>query len=215
MIRINLLPIKQARKRQYGQQQLILFLFLLILEGAVLYTVLGSKREERDRLAEEVETARGELAEVNELQGQIDQLSGQLADLILVGEMLEDLQANRVGPVGPLQELQYILNMWDSARTRAEQETQGWHTNMDPRRVWLNSISVSSSSFSVSGLGRTGEDVAEFLLRLESHRPDTDPFFIQPQISSISDQSDPYFGVAQGFSISGGVRYHPMALEFD
>ena len=62
------------------------------------------------------------------------------------------------------------------------------------------------------GVARTGEDVAEFLLRLDSHRSGDEPFFINPDLAPYSLTNDRYFGEVMQFSISGRVRYHPMAL---
>ena len=52
MIRINLLPVRQARKRETGRQQLVLFLFLVVLEVVVLYLVYNTKKQELNTITD-------------------------------------------------------------------------------------------------------------------------------------------------------------------
>ena len=212
MIRINLLPVKQAKKREYGRQQLVLFCFLVALEVIVLFFVYNAKSDELSNIERAVAETQAQIQQVEDLDSRIVSLESQRNSLINVRRMLENLQANRIGPGGVMEELKYIVNMWNSDRERAEQETRGWDSGVDPRNVWLDTIAINPSSFRLRGVARGGEDVAEFLLRLESNRPGEDPFFLRPVLSSYSRTSDAYFGEVMQFSISGGIRYHPMAL---
>jgi Tfp pilus assembly protein PilN len=211
MIQINLLPVKQAKKREFGRQQLALFVFLIFVELALLYLVYASKSEELNEIEQAVAQARAEVAQVQTYQQRITELERDLAQLEADRRIYQDLQANRLGPGGPMQELKLILNRWMSERERAEQEARGWNTDMDPNRVWLESLAINASGFRLRGVARDGEDVAEFLLRLDSSGPGEDPFFSRPELSSYSRTTDPYFGEVWQFSISGGVRYRPVA----
>lgn len=212
MIRINLLPVKQAKKREYGRQQLVLFVFLIIAELVVLWLIHSAKSDELNEIEQAVAMARDQVAQVARYEQQITELESQLRQLQADRRVYENLQANRIGPGGPLQELKAILNRWQSQRESAEQFDRGWDTEADPHRVWLDSVSIDPQGFRLRGTARDGEDVAEFLLRLESARPGEDPFFIRPELSSYSRTGDPFFGEVMQFSISGGVRYHPVAL---
>ncbi|MBN1944131.1 MAG: PilN domain-containing protein [Bradymonadales bacterium] len=211
MIRINLLPVRQAKKRETGRQQLVLFLFLVVLEVVVLFLIYNTKKQELTTITEEVERIRQEIRQVGELEGQIAQLDAEKAELVSVRLIMEDLQANRIGPGGVMDELKYLLNRWSSEREMAIQEARGWAVNWDPRMVWLSQVDINPSSFRLQGVARSGEDVAEFLLRLESRRPDRDSFFIRPEVPRYSAANDPYLGQVMQFSISGGIRYQPMA----
>ena len=214
MIRINLLPVRQAKKREYGRQQLVLFLFLIVLEVVVLYLVYATKNEELSSITEAVELQRREMENVPELESRIQSLTGQLQEYRTIRLMLQDLQANRIGPGGVLEELKYIMSPYDSERERAIQIDRGWDVgNIDPRHVWLESLSITPTDFQLRGTALEGQDVAEFLLRLDSHRSGEDPFFVSPQLSSYSQSTDPYFETTMQFSITGGIRYHPMRIN--
>ena len=46
MIRINLLPVQQDRQRQFGKQQFLVGVVLLMVELVALYFVHGNKAEQ-------------------------------------------------------------------------------------------------------------------------------------------------------------------------
>jgi type IV pilus assembly protein PilN len=214
MIRINLLPVRQAKKREYGRQQLVLFFFLIVLEVVVLYMVYATNQEEFAILSDQVDTMRRELDNVNELEGRKTTLRAQLQRHRADRRVLEELQANRIGPGGVLEELKYIMSPPESERERAIQMDRGWDVNVDATSVWLEQLTITPSSFNLRGQAREGRDVAEFLLRIESHRPGDDPYFVSPELSEYSQSHDDYFdqGVMD-FSISGSIRFHPMQIE--
>jgi type IV pilus assembly protein PilN len=212
MIRINLLPVKQAKKREYGRQQLALFIFFIFVEFVLLFLVYNSKSDELSEIERAVTEAQAQVAQVQDYQNRITQLERELGTLEADQRIYDNLQANRIGPGGPLQELKAIMNRWTSERQRAEQEERGWNTDIDPSRVWVDSIDIDPTGFRLRGVARDGEDVAEFLLRLDTARPGEEPFFLRPVLSSYSRTSDPYFGEVMQFSISGGVRYRPVAV---
>jgi Tfp pilus assembly protein PilN len=211
MIQINLLPVKQARKREYGRQQLALFAFLIFVELFLLYLVWGSKSEELTTIEQAVAQAQAEVAQVQTVQQEITGLEAQLRQLEADRRVHENLQANRVGPGGPLQELKVILNRWTSERERLEQRERGWG-DVDPHRVWLDSLTITPTTFRLRGMARDSSDLAEFLGRLETSAEGEDAFFLRPSYPVSSRTNDPYFGEVWQFSISGGMRYRPIEV---
>jgi type IV pilus assembly protein PilN len=240
MIRINLLPVKQARKREYGQQQLLLFLILIVLEVAVLYLIYNAKKGELETIEQEVAQVSDETAAISRLESEIATLQAQLAESTALRGMFDDLTRNRIGPGGVLEELKYLMNPWQTVGDRdpdgevhfdrqaemIQREQWGWEPNdVDPERVWLDTLSVEPNGFSLRGRARAGEDVASFLLRLESPRrfsataagedprpiEQPVPFFVQPELTAYTAVDDDEFGQVMQFQITGGVRYHPLA----
>jgi type IV pilus assembly protein PilN len=118
------------------------------------------------------------------LQAQITALSAQSADIDQVRAQLEqsqelervvgELQRARYGPTRVLMELSHILSASggptvDPERLEAirrDNPLAGFNPTWDTRRLWLTSFVEEERHVEIHGLGKTNEDVAEFLRRL-------------------------------------------------
>lgn len=166
MIRINLLPIKQARRRSQGRVQLILFAALVILEVAVLfgaYALENEKLEEKKKvvaaLEADVKAIEGEVSGAEKLEAEAAQLAEQLG-------VLTRLEARRSGPVRMLDEIQAILSPPRNAEERVNQLRRDWNVEWDSRRLWVEKFSEKDGSFDLTGFASNADDVAEFLQRM-------------------------------------------------
>lgn len=98
-----------------------------------------------------------------------------------------------------------VCSMLDELATirTASDETHPWpDTWQEYDPVWLESLSLTSAGAAIRGLGQTGYDVAEFLMRLESGSSEGVVFW-HPQITMIRDMEHPVLGPVQDFEISG------------
>ena len=180
MIRINLLPVAEARAEARGRNELIIFaagvaalaaLFALawfIQTAAIdeLKQKVSLSQSRNDEIKKEVENA-------GEVKSRTNKLTQQLA-------VLADLKSKRTGPVRVLDELQAIMSLPRNEEDRFAQRERGWDVDWDPRRLWLASLSeveVRAESpdalpgFELVGTAMSAEDVAQFMrpaLRLRS-----------------------------------------------
>lgn len=168
MIRVNLLPIKQARRRSAARSQLIVFALLVVAElviFAVLFattsTELGKREDELAGKRQVVDETKKELADVTTLEQEAEKLSAQL-------QTLAKLESNRTGPVRVLDELQSILSAPRNEEDRFAQLQRNWNVEWDPRRLWLEEIKEKDGQFEMTGMAGNPDDVAEFLQRLSS-----------------------------------------------
>lgn len=166
MIRINLLPIKQARRRSQGRVQLILFAGLILLEVAVLfaaYALVNEKLEEQKKvvaaLEADVKAIESEVAGAEQLEAEAAQLAEQLG-------VLSRLEARRSGPVRMLDEIQAILSPPRNAEERVSQLRRDWNVEWDSRRLWVERFSEKEGTFELTGFAGNADDVAEFLQRM-------------------------------------------------
>ena len=144
MIRINLLPIKQAQEAERQRQELtrVAVAFALFVLCALMYRAyLGRQLSIVEaRTAEIEEVLRGldaKVKDVNELEQKKKALDAKL-------KVIAELGRKRVGPVGVLNDL----------------------GKATPDRVWLTDFSEIGNSATLTGLAVDNQTVAEFLRNL-------------------------------------------------
>lgn len=181
MVRINLLPNarKQARSGQSGGDGsatpwIIAYLataFVTVLVCALLYfngtSALEEQRAQNASLQSQITTISSQSANIDEVRAQL----AQSEDLETV---VDELQRARFGPTRVLMEMSHILSASggptvDPERLEAirrDNPLAGFNPTWDTRRLWLTSFVEEDRHVAIHGLGKTNEDVAEFLRRL-------------------------------------------------
>src|SRR5262249_42671108 len=109
MIRINLLPVKKAKKRATGQRQVLLFAAGLGVELVCIMVFHMNEswkvREKLDRTSRSTAVSARLKADV----GNYDEINAQRDDLVTQREAINKLKAGRAGPVYVLRELSETL----------------------------------------------------------------------------------------------------------
>ncbi|MFN0061978.1 MAG: PilN domain-containing protein [Myxococcaceae bacterium] len=158
MIRINLLPVRQGKKRELGKQWLVLGGVLVLgtlIGNALWYTsrasVASNKHQElkqRQQRNAELEKVIGEVTNINKRKKEVE-------DKLKV---LGDLRKSRSGPVRMLDALAIATprKVWV---TRFEEVT---------KKADQGSSSTGRNPIKILGFGFTHEDVAEFMKGLSS-----------------------------------------------
>ncbi|MFK7991328.1 MAG: PilN domain-containing protein [Sandaracinaceae bacterium] len=177
MIRINLLPNakRAAGPSSTGAQGWIIgYLVAAALTAVVLAFMYVSKNRElneqvaqNNALQQQITGLEGESANIDEVRGQLDR-SRQLE------EVVDELQRARYGPTTVLMEIARILSVnggptVDPQRLeeiRRQNPLASYTTAWDPHRLWITEFRESDRDCVVRGVGKTNEDVAEFLRRL-------------------------------------------------
>lgn len=145
MIRINLLPVRAAQKKEQLQGQLAILAVAVVLTLVAcsgIYASLSasiSAEEDQIRVVEtEISSLRKVIGEVAHFKKLQDELRGKL-------EVLDQLKAGKTGPVLLLDEISQIM----------------------PARLWLNKFTESNGAVSITGVGYDEETVAQFLKALQ------------------------------------------------
>jgi type IV pilus assembly protein PilN len=175
MIKINLLPVKAAKRREQGQKQLLagIIIFSATLVGIIVFhgTQVAHINEVRDhntQLTKDIAKLKAEI-------GDYDVIKAQRDELIRQRDAIKRLQANRSGPTYMMRELSDILTPGKGPTFNKEQYEEaikrdpnaGFNPNWDTRRAWLMSYSEQNHSVKIKGGAKSDEDVAEFLKRLK------------------------------------------------
>ena len=181
MVRINLLPSARKQARSSGSSGdgsstpwIIGYLaaaFVTMLVCALLYfngtSTLDEQRAQNAALQGQITTAMAASAN-------IDAVRAQLAQSEELERVVGDLQRARYGPTRVLIEMSHILSASggptvDPERLEAirrDNPLAGFNPTWDTRRLWLTSFVEDERHVQIHGLGKTNEDVAEFLRRL-------------------------------------------------
>ncbi len=145
MIRINLLPVRAARKKEEVQRQLLVFGFFLL---ALLGISVGWWQATKSTLAD-VEQQNGkleeEIANLKKIIGEVEAYKKQEVLLEKKLEVIRNLKANKTGPV----------HMLDQLATRI------------PEKLWLATLAESNKKVTLKGVSINNEVIATFMSRME------------------------------------------------
>ncbi|HEY3449218.1 MAG TPA: PilN domain-containing protein [Myxococcales bacterium] len=141
MIRINLLPVKAAKKRESGQKQVFLFAVALALGigGNWWWYSQTSQQEERERL--EVQRTEKEIADLNRIIGEVQNYEKENKALEDKLKVLDTLKRGRTGPV----------KMLDAMATSI------------PKNVWIAKLEESGGAMRIDGSAISNDDLAEYM----------------------------------------------------
>jgi type IV pilus assembly protein PilN len=145
MIKINLLPVKAAKRREQGQRQLLIgvVVFSAALVGIIVFhgtqvAHINELREHNTQLSKDIARLKAEI-------GDYDVIKAQRDELIRQRDAIKRLQANRSGPTFMMRELSDILTVGKGPTFNKEQYEEtikrnpnaGFNPNWDTRRAWL------------------------------------------------------------------------------
>jgi type IV pilus assembly protein PilN len=141
MIRINLLPVRQVKKREASRQ--ILVLAALIVVGALIgnYVWYSSLESTEKANAERISRTKGKIAELEKVIGEVNNINKRKKELEDKLKVLDQLRKGRSGPV----------RMMDAL------------SEATPKKVWLQSFDEKSNAVKITGTALSHEDVAEFM----------------------------------------------------
>lgn len=181
MIRINLLPgapRKHAKAAAAGGPTptawIVGYSIAAVAMVAGLWLFYAQKsRELREQLAQN-RSLEGEIEELERQSADLDEVRTALEESGELEEVVNELQRARFGPTRVLMEVSRILSTGggptiDPRRLEAlrrENPLAGFNPGWDAHRLWLTSFEEEDRVVTIHGTGRTNDDVAEFLRRL-------------------------------------------------
>lgn len=186
MIRINLLPTdKKKRTRRMAPSpmpsgDLNLGTWGIVYGGAIAVwlLVLGvlyfAQSGEMDEVAQENKTLEARRDELTRKTKGLAEVEGRLEKSRRLEKVVQDLERARRGPTRAVMELSRVLsspggptiNPAELERMRQENPLAGFNESWDVRRLWISRFEEVERDCKITGMGRSNEDVAEFLRRL-------------------------------------------------
>lgn len=211
MIRVNLLPIKKARRRSEGRAQLVVFIGLVLLQCLLMAVVFLDLSSQVDDLKQEVAVNQREVAEAEKELESTKVLEAKQREQQQQVDILKELEQKRTGPVRLLDELQAVLSPPRNEAERHARARMNWNVEWDTRRLWVESWSEADGSFQMTGRALNADDVAEYLERLTSARyfGNIKLNFVKA-VPATKDNVD-----LVDFSITGSLTYQEDSAEQD
>lgn len=145
MIRINLLPVRAARKKESVRQQLsiagLMAVLVLVVVMAAYLVLLGNISGTKN----EISRSEQELAQLKVKIGQIDNIKKLEDEVKKKLEVLNQLRQAKTGPVNRLTTLSDII----------------------PEKMWLTRYSENGADVNISGYAINEDLIADFIRSLE------------------------------------------------
>ncbi|MFW2387663.1 MAG: PilN domain-containing protein [Polyangiales bacterium] len=223
MIRINLLPTdKKKRARRIAASpmpsgDLSLGTWGAVYAGAIAIwlVVLGvlyfSQSGEMDVIAQENKTLEARRDELKSKTKGLSDVEGRLEKSRKLERVVQDLERARRGPTRAIMELSKVLsspggpsiNPAELERMRQENPLAGFNESWDVRRLWITRFEEIERECKIIGMGRSNEDVAEFLRRLTLSE-----IYEGVTLQRTHASNDPASGLQMvGFDITCKVKY--------
>ncbi len=146
MIRINLLPVRAAKKRETANQQLTIFVLSMVgvlVVFLVFYSVLIAKTKATEA---EVSQSDSELKQMKSKIGEIENIKKLQQSVQKKLDVLNQLRKEKTGP------LQRLLALSDAV----------------PDKLWLTKYVENGTSISISGVALNEDLIASFMQRLQA-----------------------------------------------
>lgn len=145
MIKINLLPVRLAKKKETARRQIsiasLLTVFLMILMGGFYL----SKASEIRKLKADIDSSNQELERLKKEIGELSRLKEEKKVIEEKLNIVRQLEKNKTGPVRLLDDIVKAI----------------------PEKVWLESLKDSDTTTIMTGFAISEEMIAEFMRGLE------------------------------------------------
>jgi type IV pilus assembly protein PilN len=146
MIKINLLPVRAARKKENIRRQVSIFSLCILFGFCVMVYLTLTMNHKISVINDDIQVAQTELKEFEAIVKQVRNMRQELKKLENKMDVIVKLEANRTGPVRVMDALTGFVV---------------------PEKMWLTTLSEKQGSLSLSGMAADNKVVADFMTSLE------------------------------------------------
>src|SRR5207245_2818014 len=146
MIHINLLPVRAKKKREFGQQLIVLFAVVVV--GALVGNYLWYRSVD-DALAQvdrQIDATRAQIRQLEKTIGEVKTITQDKKALEDKLKVLDALKKGRTGPVKVLDEMSALI----------------------PARVWIGDFDEKGGQATIKGNAVAYEDLSAFVQKLKA-----------------------------------------------
>ncbi len=160
MLRINLLPIRQLKKRAKARNQIMSFLTLLVF----LFLILGIVSFLQNTQVKNIESS------IVELKKEKQRYAPILAEMKKLEQTKKDLE-NKIGIIKKLRrESAITVHILDEVAKK-----------VDSKRMWLKSLKQQGANLSLTGVALDNQTIAQFMDALKDS-----PYISEVNLSNAS-----------------------------
>jgi type IV pilus assembly protein PilN len=146
MIRINLLPVRAAKKKETAVQQIVLAGVAAAIVALIVTSLYLVKRVQISTAKSDISAANTKINELKTKIGKLEELKTLKTQVKQKLDVLSQLRKNKMGPA------QRLATLSDST----------------PDQLWLTGYNEKDSDIRISGIATTEELIATFMKSLES-----------------------------------------------
>lgn len=146
MIKINLLPVRAAKKKETAVQQIIIFCMVISIVAVVVLTFYIVKRVQVAEAKNDILSANNKINELKSKIGKLEELKTLKEQVKKKLDVLTQLRKNKKGPAQRLATL----------------------SDVTPDQLWLTGYSENGIDIKISGVAYTEELIAQYMRALEA-----------------------------------------------
>ncbi len=181
MIRINLLPVRAAQKKEKLRSQLSIFFLCLVMVCIGCGALYFQKMTDINSVKDEIVAIDQKNKELRKKIGQVRDFEKKKADLEQKLAVLQTLKEKKSGPVHLLDELSAAL----------------------PEKLWLTKFSEKGGQINLAGVADSENTVAAFMRNLDSS-----PYYKNIELS-VTEQTKAGDQKMQKFTLKCSVEAPP------
>jgi len=146
MIKINLLPVRAAKKKETAIQQVSIFCFSIALVAVVIAALYGLKLGQISSAKNDISAANVKINELKTKIGKLEELKKFKEQVKKKLDVLAQLRKNKIGPAQRLATL----------------------SDITPDKLWLTAYAESNDSVKLSGIAFTEDLIAQFMRSVQA-----------------------------------------------
>ena len=146
MIRINLLPVRAAKKKESALQQLVIFGASFGVVLAIILILFFVKLGQISGTKDDIAAANAKIAELKTRIGKLDELKKLKDEVKKKLDVLAELRKNKSGPAKRLATL----------------------SDSTPDQLWLQSYKEAGDNIKITGFAMNEELIAQYIRALEA-----------------------------------------------
>jgi type IV pilus assembly protein PilN len=146
MIKINLLPVRAAKKKETAIQQFAIAGVVVVVIALIVVSLYFVKRVQVSAAKADITSANNKINELKTKIGKLEELKALKEQVKKKLNVLSQLRKNKTGPAQRLATL----------------------SDLTPEKLWLTNYNESGFSIKISGVAFTEELIAQFMKSLEA-----------------------------------------------
>jgi len=164
MIKINLLPVRAAKKKETAIQQISIFCFSIALVALVIIALYGVKLGQISSAKNDILTANAKISELKAKIGKLEELKKFKEQVKQKLDILTQLRKNKSGPAQRLATL----------------------SDITPEKLWLTAYAESNDNVKLAGVAYTEDLIAQFMRSVQASNDYTGVELIVSEQKEIS-----------------------------
>jgi type IV pilus assembly protein PilN len=167
MIRINLLPYREERKKENILRQINIFLFVFFVVFAILFFFNARLSHTVTTLNTKIKNTKTMLAQAETKSKKVDQIKSALEKLHQKTEVIKNIEKNRRASVLLLENMTKMVAENTPVSPPGTSEDSD---NKPVKRLWFTSFQEKGDDISIHGIALDNKTIADFMSRLEDSK---------------------------------------------